>query len=865
VDIAAPTGTPVYASASGTVTFSGQQTGYGNRIEIQHDNDTKTSYSHLSQIFVRTGTNVAQGEMIGRIGSTGVATGPHLHYEVYEDGVRIDPARAGAVTVDKNNRSDDAKKIAEKSKTEGKYSDTYVDAIAELQYNQDEIIKNLISGDHFKDNQANDYHNLTYHWRFFVTQDTEVLTQDALTPDSNVQSFYQELAKYDQIVIAESGVSGFSIDSVTLDAVVGTDFQTGSTSFTKIEMKITEPNGAIFLDALRNSALQLGIQNYQKTFYYLELTFKGYDESGEIELQPFADMPNGGRWLWSVLISDIQVAMSAGGGTYSLTLHPMADSLTAGRYNVIPVTTQASGSTVGEYLDNLCKLINDYYVLINSEPNIIKYDVQFHNVRDIMTAEEVRNMPIVPSIVDLAEERSLTFSKDGKTAVVSKGYLFSDVVDCLMMACERAQKLAVDIVGNTFDLNKETKTGHRQSILWRVEPEIHHTGYDPLYNDYCKNITLHIYGFRNHAGVLNDIETKATDDVQKAIIADMAYRNFLPKKYEYIFTGVNSEVIDIDLTFNMSWSAILPRLADASIDHAEVQAKSIPDDVKNKQSPGLKREDPKTSSEIAADAVANNRLVAELQSKREELQRQKELKTPTGEWTEQDEAELLKVRQQEVEANQKAVPAIRAAKAERARLRANQPYVSPSKTYGREYGEDLTNQSQDYEENLRRAYPITIQYFDPDTTSGTTGQWHAGQSMYGAVLNQVYGPLATQFFQIEMTVRGDPYWIGAGSFEQLIMRKSDTFSNQYPNYSEGCNAFLFKMAYPLGQDQDGELILNTNETVTGIYQVNGVSHRFDDGKFTQVLKAYRIPLLDVYRSLYKKLRPEQFVQPEEEK
>jgi len=152
-------------------------------------------------------------------------------------------------------------------------------------------------------------------------------------------------------------------------------------------------------------------------------------------------------------------------------------------------------------------------------------------------------------------------------------------------------------------------------------------------------------------------------------------------------------------------------------------------------------------------------------------------------------------------------------------------------------------------------FPVTVDTFDPENVTGMTGQPHAGKSIYGAVLSQAYGPLTDKFMSIELTIRGDPFWIGAGSFEQIILRKSETFTNKMPNFQQGVNAFLFKMLYPLGQDDNGDLVLKTNETVTGVYQVNSITHRFDNGQFTQVLKATRIAIIDVYKSLYKNLYP----------
>lgn len=85
VDIGAPTGNPIYASASGVVLIAktGWSGGYGNMQIVQHDNGTKTLYAHMSKLAARTGDRVSQGEIIGYVGSTGRSTGPHLHFEVF--------------------------------------------------------------------------------------------------------------------------------------------------------------------------------------------------------------------------------------------------------------------------------------------------------------------------------------------------------------------------------------------------------------------------------------------------------------------------------------------------------------------------------------------------------------------------------------------------------------------------------------------------------------------------------------------------------------------------------------------------------------------------------------------------------------
>jgi len=91
VDYAAPTGTAVRSVGDGVVDFAGVQNGFGNVVILKHRNNHSTVYAHLSKINVRNGESVSQGQNIGAVGSTGWATGPHLHFEFRVNGQHHDP------------------------------------------------------------------------------------------------------------------------------------------------------------------------------------------------------------------------------------------------------------------------------------------------------------------------------------------------------------------------------------------------------------------------------------------------------------------------------------------------------------------------------------------------------------------------------------------------------------------------------------------------------------------------------------------------------------------------------------------------------------------------------------------------------
>jgi len=91
IDVSAPTGTPIVAPAAGTVVFAGQDKGYGMSVEIDHGNGIRTRFAHCSRIAVRTGQRVTRSQLIAAVGMTGLATAPHLHYEIHVNGRPVDP------------------------------------------------------------------------------------------------------------------------------------------------------------------------------------------------------------------------------------------------------------------------------------------------------------------------------------------------------------------------------------------------------------------------------------------------------------------------------------------------------------------------------------------------------------------------------------------------------------------------------------------------------------------------------------------------------------------------------------------------------------------------------------------------------
>ncbi len=115
IDIGAAWGSPIYAVADGMVSYAGPHGGHGNFVRLDHGGGFGTGYAHMSRIGVSPGERVRAGQVIGYVGSTGLSTGPHLHYEVYQGGVPVDPASASFTVragIDVANRSEFKARLA---------------------------------------------------------------------------------------------------------------------------------------------------------------------------------------------------------------------------------------------------------------------------------------------------------------------------------------------------------------------------------------------------------------------------------------------------------------------------------------------------------------------------------------------------------------------------------------------------------------------------------------------------------------------------------------------------------------------------------------------------------------------------------
>ena len=737
-------------------------------------------------------------------------------------------------------------------------------------------LQEIMAADDYLPNELSKLHMPTYKFKLFMTDERDLFVGAA---DKSLQSLYAKLDTMPQAILAETGATaGFNISSVTMEEMVSPGFQNRNTGLTTMKITINEPNGSSFIETVAKSAQKLAIANYQNFWYFLELTFQGYTEEGEIVNNALADanLPSGGRWIYQINITNVEVKMNEMGATYDLTCRPMTmNAFEDTMVGSVPENMKVYGHTIGEFLKNFASELTRIYD-IRYAGRIFNFDFKSRPIDGSDTSIDPTKFRLKQTENDPINTLSLASAgSDGAVmANIPMGTRVSDVIDFIWVSCEDAQKVMLDTSApdKVQDGTPENPTfngkPYRESIVPRVEADVKVTGYDNITNCYMQDITYNIYGYYTYApnlcpGQADNATATATKDLNVGgkIATKLREKGYLRKKYDYRYTGLNTEVIRFDLDFNFAFSSVLPRLtgwrADtASVTDQERRAQN-PDEVKGTVPSEIASGGQTTNAggrpndNIAADpAIASDSTAANLQSNQSTINDQI--------------AELEDKRRQEVAGLNRPEKIaefdnlINKAKGIRYNLRDDiaaqrkafteerKADVEAAQRRGSFYAEDEANTKPppQYKIRYRQAGDERA---NQAGGSGVLGHWHRGGSLTGALLNQLYEPNVTALVRIDIEIRGDPYWLGLSNLERRAVLndvvKPDEMYGNLPNFSGGDNTFVLSLRFPTTTDPvTGDLLFRTDDVFNGLYRCNRIAHSFIDGNYTQKITATKLEL-----------------------
>lgn len=698
-------------------------------------------------------------------------------------------------------------------------------------------------------NPMGDLFQPTYHFSFIL--DTDVIA---------------EQGKGNEFVIAETGLTGMNIQSVEIDSFVGPNIRTRNATATSISIKIFEPYGAQFPDLLFNAAVRMNIRNYLKAPWFLKLKFHGYDEDGvRVEV--------GSGWKWKMVLIDVQSNISENGSMHTVTAMPMAEVALNNQYCMLPSLVNTSGTTVGEILTNVVTSMNENVKIKygDTNPPVLEYAIEdraYPYDTKVGITKPFDHKIVTSAQQDVNTRTAKNFGS--QVTQFSPGTDIPAVVDMLMSSTETAIQTA------RISREKPPASGpdledtvrDPASLMHRIDTKVEYLSYNTVIGDYCKKITFIVRPFQT-LRLLTSMGRAMTFDREKILNrlkAKHAVDQIMMKKqYDYIFTGMNTEVEKFDINVNFRWAVSVPVIqgwatntgTTARMDLAQsAQVHSLQLEASSKEIEAKKLEIFELENEISESGspasppqiLRRTALEAQLQVLKE---RNRQLGTISG--TESDQ--LNQIANEQADKRRKANP-------------INGRIID---------GEDdvYENSQAEADGSAKDGFggagsdelsylPMTIVQ-DPDSPSasvmtGTPSDNNSNKSVYGALLNQLYGSFDGNLQSLELDIRGDPYWLGPGSSGEPYEEPSTSTT---PNFNNGEHLFVFRFKLPQGYDQNTGTVRvdkddkspggssgpgdqpkpssgGNSNIFTGFYAAVQVTHRFNNGYFSQTLNAQRI-------------------------
>ena len=406
----------------------------------------------------------------------------------------------------------------------------------------------------FQPNVFDQYDTYTYHWKLFITNLQDAHDGTILDPSA-------------QTIIAESGVTELTLDNVKLDGVCVPSVDIGTGTQTVFKFDVIEPGGAGLLDKMFYEATALGIGNWFKMPYFLQLEFRGRTPD-TAEAMPAGSAGDLGQqlWVWPISIRDVKINVTNVGSRYHFEAVLYDELAQADTYFGIQHNIVLNG------LDTFGKAIADLEEKINAdqyEKLIDNYSIP--DTYRIVVDPVLAKIPIALSDHNMHTSRCsdyIDFEK--KVATYNNGTSIDKIVDTLLGSSRDRQEQLQSAPASdaTPDAANAAKPMRK---FWRIITETRPIKFDMLRQDNAVEITIYIIEY--DIGLLDVVmsqtgQTPDTLPAAKKRVADYAEKKILRKKYNYIFTGLNDQIIKFDLDMNFAFAAALSRFGGIFYDTA---------------------------------------------------------------------------------------------------------------------------------------------------------------------------------------------------------------------------------------------------------------------------------------------------------
>lgn len=715
------------------------------------------------------------------------------------------------------------------------------------------------------DYQANildDYDSYTYHFRLFL-----------LSPDAIRKGLFGPDARRNRIVIAESGVTtGIGIDDVSITSFPAPSTKYGFGTSTIFRFTLTETLGATMLDKMFAAAKSLGIENIAKTPVFLELSFRGQNPDrtlgGTIFPGAFQEALLGGddelgnvTWVWPIIMNDMTMNVDSGGSMYVVDAKYFGDMALNNQAADLEKKAVIPASTVKEFFVGLEK---DLDRKEEDKVKVGKSQAEKDTYQFVIWDKYAQSKIISDDAEDVAN-KSAEFDKEvaeKNEHVYEPGTSIDKIIQDILSRTEHVQKAARG--ASKKDEKDEEGRKEKGTIqeIFRVYTDTKLGKFDKIRNDYARHYRYLIIPY--------EMRTLQNQNNRNAnVSSQQRYDNIrktgrLRKAYNYIYTGLNDQVFDFDLTFNFNWyaaEAFHKGLVNNSNFEPKGAAADLPENVEEGQ-----KTDPKSLSEKlglkpdsflgqAADDVEDFVTDENFSESLVEGIATGDFSQLTG-----DASELI------------------ASQISRG-VRVAGSNVFPNFVQNNIQEREALLEEETPDEDSVNLAKSTIAYLE--TNNPNTGKISGGysdspgRSLLTTLFEQATSPAAGDLQSISIRLKGDPYWLSPppigrnedfksyfdialegfgvalnpedpdGGFVQVDTPSSGLLDSM--NGVSGEVYFLFRSFTPREADPETGLGqgIDPNHAINGIYSTRVVEHSFSGGQYNMTVDAFRDLQIDL--------------------
>jgi hypothetical protein len=733
----------------------------------------------------------------------------------------------------------------------------------------------------FEPNVHNQYDRVTYVFKLCMINDL-----DAEDPDLLNKFLNNQIRK---VVIAESGVTtGFAIGDVEITDSISANFRNRSNITTGLRIQIIEPYGLTLPDKMFQASKQLGLQNWRLAPFLLQLEFRYIKSDGSLYT------PQGDQKLvrvYQVIVTDFDAQLKETGTVYDVQASVKGNlgfqdayQIMAQSYRVSTKQGSAASTEFGEHKGD--NTVATFFTNLGETITKMYVDVRANNTQGVRLPILIYKFIVTDPLL---AEQEINFTPEANSRRASFTTGDANVGEITVSRGQSITALVDDIMASLKNPNFFLQ-GVEQGGLIKIpviECVTRNVGWDLLTNDYVRELTFFIRTKLSNRPVPNEqwgFAIQNSANIQQARLDTIS--KSLRKRYDYFYTGQNTEIISCDIKFNQMHVVPQP-LLQVSLPVSAASAER----VNPNNTPG--------TTVIPATTIGQ-RLEQQRRELTSNLGALNSLGTTAQDRsaTEEDlaaEARRLAAERTEIErtiaqiSTQSVVPfegtpeAIRrvsntSADAEQFRQLLNSITERNRQQAGeRVFAEDIRLPIQD--DILRLSY-----YSDPrdiinnmtravaqDTGANpsTNPAPNATRALVSSILQQIYDKSGQHLLEIDLEIRGDPYWLGKTDLERtrelrnFLQTLGGATNGANPNTSQTQSSAQNRPGMVDKQDQDANILLKFRSGVApnkdtgfmnlsdestffyGIYTVIECIHEFKSGKFTQRLKAYRDALINI--------------------